>query len=57
MRRNPMSDHERAPAQRDFVRGNGRLDQLLSDPQLAADVAEAHADAEEMDRVYAMTWR
>jgi transcriptional regulator with XRE-family HTH domain len=27
---------------------------LLADPQLAADVAAAHADAEEMDRVYAM---
>jgi hypothetical protein len=25
-----------------------------ADPQLAADVAAAHADAEEMDRVYAM---
>jgi DNA-binding transcriptional regulator YiaG len=37
-----------------FVRGNDRLDQLLADPQLAADVAAAHADAEEMDRVYAM---
>ncbi|MBL7487315.1 helix-turn-helix transcriptional regulator [Frankia sp. AgB1.9] len=37
-----------------FVRRNERLDQLLSDPQLAADVAEAHAAAEEMDRVYAM---
>ncbi|WP_045876718.1 helix-turn-helix transcriptional regulator [Pseudofrankia sp. DC12] len=37
-----------------FVRGNDRLDQLLSDPQLAGDVAEAHAAAEEMDRVYAM---
>ncbi len=49
-----MSDHERAPAQRDFVRGNDRIDQLLSDPQLAAEVAEAHAGAEEMDRVYAM---
>ena len=36
-----MSDHERAPAQRDFVRGNDRIDQLLSDPQLAAEVAEA----------------
>jgi DNA-binding transcriptional regulator YiaG len=49
-----MSDHERAPAQRDFVRGNDRIGQLLSDPQLAADVAEAHADAEELDRVHAM---
>jgi DNA-binding XRE family transcriptional regulator len=37
-----------------FVRGNGHLDRLLSDPQLAADVAEAHAGAEEMDRVNAM---
>jgi hypothetical protein len=37
-----------------FVRGNGRLDQLLSDPWLAADVAEAHVAAEEIDRVYAM---
>jgi DNA-binding transcriptional regulator YiaG len=51
-----MSDHEPAPVQRGFVRGNARIDQLLSDPQLAAEVAEAHADAdaEEMDRVYAM---
>jgi DNA-binding transcriptional regulator YiaG len=37
-----------------FVRGNDHLDRLLSDPQVAADVAEAHAAAEEMDRVYAM---
>lgn len=37
-----------------FVRGNERVDRLLADPQLAADVAAAHADAEEMDRVYAM---
>ncbi|WP_242606763.1 helix-turn-helix transcriptional regulator [Protofrankia symbiont of Coriaria ruscifolia] len=37
-----------------FVRGNDHLDRLLSDPQLAADVAEAHAAAEEMDRVHAM---
>jgi DNA-binding transcriptional regulator YiaG len=34
--------------------GNSRLDQLLADPELAADVSDAHADAEEMDRVYAM---
>jgi hypothetical protein len=27
---------------------------LLADPRLADDVAAAHADAEEMDRVYAM---
>jgi hypothetical protein len=37
-----------------FERGNERLDQLLSDPQIAAEVAGAHADAEEMDRVYTM---
>src|ERR1035437_3026006 len=54
MRRNPMSDHERAPAQLDFVRGNARIDRLLADPQLATEIAEAHAGAEEMDRVYAM---
>ena len=42
------------PGQPVFVRGNQRLGQLLNDPQLAADVAAAHADAEEMDRVYAM---
>jgi hypothetical protein len=38
-----------------FVRGNGHLDRLLSNPQIAADVAKAYADAEEMDRVYAAT--
>ena len=37
-----------------FVRGNDHLDRLLSDPQVAADVADANAAAEEMDRVYAM---
>jgi len=37
-----------------FERGNERLDRLLSDPQLSADVAQAHAEAEEMDRIYAM---
>jgi len=36
------------------VRGNEHLDRLLADPQIAADVAQAHAEAEEMDRVYAM---
>jgi DNA-binding transcriptional regulator YiaG len=50
-----VTEHEdNAPDQQRFVRGNERLEQLLSDPQLAADVAAAHADAEEMDRVYAM---
>jgi hypothetical protein len=50
-----MSDHQpAAPGRPGFVRGNDRLDQLLADPQLAADVAGAYADAEEMDRVYAM---
>ncbi|GAA1024108.1 hypothetical protein Aple_095410 [Acrocarpospora pleiomorpha] len=37
-----------------FVRGNDHLDRLLSDPQLAAEVAQAHEAAEEMDRAYAM---
>jgi hypothetical protein len=50
-----MSDRQPPePGQPGFVRGNERLDELLADPQLAADVAVAHADAEEMDRVYAM---
>jgi len=47
-------DQPAAPGQPGFVRGNERLDQLLADPQLAADVAAANADAEEMDRVNAM---
>ncbi len=37
-----------------FVRGNDHLDRLLSDPQVAADVTDANAAAEEMDRIYAM---
>jgi DNA-binding transcriptional regulator YiaG len=50
-----MTDHQSAtPGQAEFVRGNDRVERLLADPQLAADVAAAHADAEEMDRVYAM---
>jgi hypothetical protein len=48
-----MTD-DTAPQERVFVRGNEHLDRLLSDPQIAADVAEANAGAEEMDRVYAM---
>jgi hypothetical protein len=47
-------DRPAAPGQPGFGHGNERLDQLLAGPQLAADVAAAHADAEEMDRVYAM---
>jgi DNA-binding XRE family transcriptional regulator len=46
-----MTDNTTQPA---FERGNDRLDRLLSDPQIAAEVAHAHAGAEEMDRVYAM---
>ena len=50
-----MSDHERVePGRPGFGRRNARIDQLLADPQLAADVAAAHADAGEMDRIYAM---
>jgi DNA-binding XRE family transcriptional regulator len=45
---------EDATPQPVFVRGNDHLDRLLSDPQVAADVADANAAAEEMDRVYAM---
>src|ERR1700689_393670 len=37
-----------------FERGNEHLDRLLSDPQISADVAPAHVEAEEMDRLYAM---
>ena len=43
-----------APQPPEFVRGNEHLGRLMSDPQLAADVAQAHAEAEEMDRVHAM---
>jgi DNA-binding transcriptional regulator YiaG len=50
-----MSSHAPATSgQPGFVRGYDRLDELLADPQLAADVSAAHASAEEMDRVYAM---
>ncbi|MEN3538331.1 helix-turn-helix domain-containing protein [Microbispora sp. ZYX-F-249] len=37
-----------------FVRGNEHLDRILSDPDIAAGVAQAHEAAEEMDRTYAM---
>jgi hypothetical protein len=43
-----------SPGQPGFVRGIERLDQVLADPQPAAKVAAAHADAEEVDGVYAM---
>jgi hypothetical protein len=46
-------DQPTAPGQAGFVRGNERLDKLPADPQLAAGVAAAQADAEEMDRVHA----
>jgi len=35
-----------------FVRSNDHLDRLLGDPQLAADIAQPSAEAEEMDRAY-----
>jgi hypothetical protein len=38
-----------------FVRGNDHLDRLLSDQQIAADAAHGQSDADEMDRVYAMS--
>ncbi|SDI46113.1 Helix-turn-helix [Sinosporangium album] len=37
-----------------FVHGNEHLNRLLSDPELAAEVAQANEAAEEMDRSYAM---
>ncbi|AEH07954.1 hypothetical protein FsymDg_0394 [Candidatus Protofrankia datiscae] len=40
-----------SPGQSRFVRGNDHLDRLLSDPQLAADVAKAH-EAAETDRAH-----
>jgi DNA-binding XRE family transcriptional regulator len=45
---------ETRPGEPGFIRGDEHLDRLLSDPQISADVAQAHAEAEEMDRVYAM---
>ncbi|MFC4059530.1 hypothetical protein ACFOWE_14595 [Planomonospora corallina] len=42
-----MTDPERV-----FVRGNDRLDRLLADPGIAAEVAQAHEAAEEMDRAH-----
>lgn len=38
---------------RTFVRGNTRLAELLSRPEIAAGVAEVQAEARELDRVYA----
>ncbi|GIH24629.1 hypothetical protein Aph01nite_29390 [Acrocarpospora phusangensis] len=38
------------PENTSFVRGNDHLDRLLSDPHLAAEVAQAHEAAEEMDQ-------
>jgi DNA-binding XRE family transcriptional regulator len=49
-----MTENDASTQEPVFVRGNEHLDRLLPDPQLAADVVRAHADAEEMDRVYAM---
>jgi DNA-binding XRE family transcriptional regulator len=45
---------ENTPPPPAFERGNEHLGRLLSDPQISADVAQAHAEAEEMDRIYAM---
>ena len=42
------------PEQPVFIRRNDHLERLLSDPIIAFDVATAHADAEDMDRAYAM---
>lgn len=48
-----MTD-DAVPPQPLFERGDEHLDRLLSDPQIAEDVAQAQAEAEEMDRVNAM---
>ena len=48
-----MSDNTMSPPPA-FERGNEHLERLMSDPQISADVAQAHAEAEEMDRIYAM---
>ncbi|MEU9891204.1 XRE family transcriptional regulator [Sphaerisporangium sp. NPDC051011] len=37
-----------------FSRGNDRIDRLMADPEIAAEVAEIRKASEEMDRVYAM---
>ncbi|WP_449061501.1 hypothetical protein [Planomonospora algeriensis] len=39
-----------AEPERIFVRGSDRLDRILIDPGVAAEVARAHEAAEEMDR-------
>ena len=54
LRGEAMTEDPTPQAQATFVRGTEHLDRLLADPQIAADVAQAHAEAEEMDRVYAM---
>lgn len=47
---------ERDPTPPTFVRGNDTIDRLAADPFIADDIADADADAEveEMDRIYAM---
>jgi DNA-binding XRE family transcriptional regulator len=37
-----------------FMRGNERIDRLMANPQVAADVAAANVNADEMNRIYAM---
>jgi DNA-binding XRE family transcriptional regulator len=37
-----------------FMRGNERIDRLMANPQVAADVAAANVEADEMNRIYAM---
>lgn len=40
---------------KDFVRGDDRLDELLGQPGMADAVDELDAEADEIDRVYAMS--
>ena len=46
-----MTDQE---SSRTFVRGDDHIDRLVADPMFAADIEAAHAEVEELDRVYAM---
>jgi hypothetical protein len=45
---------ERDPTSPTFVRGNDTIDRLAADPFIADDIADADAEVEEMDRIYAM---
>ncbi|WP_283135024.1 hypothetical protein [Rhizohabitans arisaemae] len=46
--------YDERPESEVFVCGNEHLDRLLSDPKLAAGIAQVHGAAAEMDRAYTM---